>query len=91
MHVEEIRERKRNLKPPNPKPERKMGKREKDKTRRRKTQRLSSYPKRATSLSLSAPSRFDMTNRVSLLSLSDKSTVGMVGNKDYATGSSICS
>ena len=30
---------------------------------------------------------FDVTSRVSLLSLSDKSTVGMVGNTDYATGS----
>ena len=28
-----------------------------------------------------------LTNRVSLLSLSDKSTVGMVGTTDYATGS----
>jgi len=28
-----------------------------------------------------------LTNRVSLLSLSDKSTVGMAGNTDYATGS----
>ena len=36
-----------------------MGKREKDKRRKRKTQRLFPYPQKETSLSLSVPSRFD--------------------------------
>ena len=41
---------KRNPKSPNPKPERKIGKREKDKRRTRRTQRLFPHPQKETSL-----------------------------------------